>query len=110
VKCQAQVERVTGHANVAGYRRGARMVLTETGSCTREAVASVGALCLCTQHVKLALDGLIDSDGAVASRGELRDVRRYPDKFPRGLYSWAHGLKPIEFPLVPPPSKLSRKP
>lgn len=104
MKCQAQVERITGHSNVAGFRRGARMVHSEyNGTCTRNAVAKLGALSMCAAHVKLALEGLIDESGKVADRGSLRDVRRYPNKFRGGLYSWAKDLKPEPLPLTPPP-------
>lgn len=99
MKCQASVERITGHANLAGFRRGARMVLTTYGPCTRVAVAKLGKLCLCTQHVKLAREGLVDDDGTVADRAALRDVRRYPGKFPNGLHRWAKDLEPEHLPL-----------
>lgn len=98
MKCQAQVERVTGRANL-------RRVVAQTayGRCTRNAVATLGRLCLCTQHIKLALDGLVNKDGVVVERGALRDVRRYPHKFPHGLYQWARDLKPEPLPLPPAP-------
>lgn len=99
-KCQAAVERITGHSTVAGMRRGARMVHTEYGPCTRKATAKLGPLCLCTQHVKLAREGLVDEDGQVAERGAMRDVRRYPDKFRGGLYAWARDLEPEPLPTA----------
>lgn len=90
MKCQASVERITGRANLRRV-----ITTTEYGPCTRNAVASVGKLCLCLVHTRLAIEGLIDADGTVADRGSLRDVRKYPDKFQGGLHRWAQGLEPV---------------
>jgi hypothetical protein len=56
--------------------------------CSRMAKERVGHLCLCTQHAKLARDGLIDENGHVAHPAARADVRRYPRHFPGGLYHW----------------------
>lgn len=64
--------------------------------CSRYAKSKVGKLCLCALHTKLALEGLVEEDGTVATRSALADVRRYPHKFADGLYSWAKGLKAEE--------------
>jgi hypothetical protein len=90
VKCQARVWRQGASLNLR------RVIRTfNEGPCTRNAVATLGKLCFCGQHVKLAQDGLIEADGLVAEPSQLADVRRYPDKFPNGLYSWARGIEPI---------------
>ncbi len=98
MKCQAQVERIKSRLNLRPV-----IITTEYGPCTYNAVATVGKLHLCTVHVRLALSGLIDEAGTVAERGALRDVRKYPKKFPRGLFQWAEGLEPIALEPAPMP-------
>lgn len=95
MKCQAQVQRVVGHYNLRRY-----LAEYEYGPCKFNACATLGKLHLCTKHTKLALEGLVDETGEVADRGALRDVRRYPHKFPEGLYRWAKGLEPKALDLV----------
>lgn len=100
--CQAQVERVVDRYNLARV-----IAVTKYGPCKFRAVAKLGELCLCTLHTRLALEGLVDEKGKVADRGSLRDVRRYPNKFPGGLYEWAQDKEPVA--LEPPPSLPRRK-
>jgi hypothetical protein len=40
----------------------------------------------------MAREGLIMESGHVADRRDIRNVRRYPKKFPHGLYSWVRKL------------------
>ncbi len=85
-------------AIIEDYERGTRNNLSRvtvtpaSRSCSRGATCAIGKLHLCTQHGKLAVDGLVDEDGQVAPRGDLRAVRDNPRHFPNGLYSWARGL------------------
>lgn len=90
MKCQAMVWHQGASLNLR------RVIRTfNKKQCTRNAAATLGSLCLCKQHVKMAQDGLVQADGDVAQPSQAADVRRYPDKFPTGLYRWAHGLEPI---------------
>lgn len=91
MQCQAVIEDFANGKPYPGLRRGVTVPMRRR--CTRTARHGVGPLQLCVQHTILARDGLIDTDGAVAPRAAIRDVRRYPKKFPSGLYSWAHGVK-----------------
>jgi hypothetical protein len=95
IKCQAIVE---DYAN--GRRNNlVRVIVTPKDKpCSRIARIKLGNFCFCALHAKLAQDGLINHDGHVAPRGDLRDVRRYPNKFPNGLYDWARCLTPKEIP------------
>ena len=73
-----------------------RMIVTpKARQCTRTATCKLGHLHLCTQHGKLAKEGLVDKDGSVAPRGDLRAVRDNPRRFRQGLYSWARAM-PLE--------------
>lgn len=74
----------------------ARVIVTpKVRSCARAATCRLGQLHLCTQHGKLAKEGLVDEHGNVATRGDLRAVRDNPRRFPYGLYKWTRGL-PLE--------------
>lgn len=55
--------------------------------CSRTAHGQVGHLHLCRKHFGLACEGLIDERGRVASRADIRAVRKH-GKFPDGLYTW----------------------
>lgn len=89
-------------ATINDYENGQRFnlarvfVVPKQRSCKRQATHRIGSLCLCLQHKQLALDGLIDEAGNMASRSVIRDVRRYPKKFPGGIFTWARGLTASE--------------
>lgn len=55
--------------------------------CSRTAKGQVGHLHLCRKHFRLACESLIDERGRVASRADIRAVRKH-GKFPDGLYTW----------------------
>jgi len=84
--CQAIVEDWEHLSYFAGPQR-----ITCPGHkpCSREAKGVVKHLHLCTTHIRMAREGLVDARGHVAPKSMIRDVRRYPKKFPRGLYTWA---------------------
>lgn len=92
-KCQATVE---DYVNGTRYNLSRSLTVPDTRQCSRYAKFTLGKLCLCALHTKLALEGLVEENGTVATRSALADVRRYPDKFVGGLYNWAKGLKPEE--------------
>ena len=85
-------------AIVEDYANGTRnnlvrvIVTPKSRACARAATCVLGHLKLCTQHGKLAKEGLVDDDGHVAPRGDLHAVRDNPRHFPNGLYQWARGL------------------
>lgn len=62
--------------------------------CSRSAKETVGHLSLCTTHARMAREGLVAWDGAVAPKEDIANVRRNPEKFPHGLYHWAIGKAP----------------
>jgi len=93
IKCQAIVE---DYANGTRNNLVRVIVVPKDKPCSRVARVKLGHLCLCAQHSQLAQDGLINYDGRVAPRGDLHDVRKYPKKFPNGLYDWARCLTPKE--------------
>lgn len=62
-------------------------------TCFRAATCKLGPLHFCTQHGKLAKEGLVDEHGHVAPRGDLRAVRGSPRRFPDGLYKWSRGMR-----------------
>lgn len=95
VKCQATIE---DFANGTHYNLSRSFTTPEHRQCSRYAKSKVGKLCLCALHAKLALEGLVDEDGTVATRSVLADVRKYPKKFPQGVYHWARNLKAEELP------------
>jgi hypothetical protein len=88
-KCQATVE---DFENGTRYNLARVFITPVAKPCSRNAKLQVGEFCFCAQHAKLALGGLIDDDGSVATRNALRDVRKYPKKFPDGIYTWARSL------------------
>jgi len=92
VKCQATIE---DYANGSHYNLSRPFTAPEHRQCSRYARSKVGTLCLCALHTKLALEGLVDESGQVATRSAIADVRRNrnPHKFVNGLYSWARNLK-----------------
>jgi hypothetical protein len=89
VKCQATIE---DFENGTHYNLSRSFTVPEHRQCRRNARSKVGTLCFCASHTKLAFDGLIDESGTVASRSVIADVRRYPKKFPKGVYHWAQKL------------------
>lgn len=93
IQCQATVE---DYEHGSYYNLSRPFTVPKNRQCNRKARFKLGALCLCTQHTKLAQDGLVDEDGEVATRSVIRDVRKYPKKFPSGMYRWARDLTPEE--------------
>jgi hypothetical protein len=93
IKCQAVIE---DFENGTHYNLSRSFTVPEHRPCRRNARSKIGTLCFCTLHTRLALEGLIDDDGQVASRSVIQDVRKYPKKFTNGIYSWARGLKAEE--------------
>lgn len=96
-----QPERPQCQATIQDFNDGATrynlvrvMVVPDVRRCNRKATSRVGHLCLCTQHMKLAKDGLIDESGEVEDRSVIRDVRKYPKKFPDGMHRWAKNIHP----------------
>jgi hypothetical protein len=59
-----------------------------TKQCSRTGSEQIHLL-FCQTHARMALEGLIDPSGHVASRADIQTVRRYPEKFPTGLHRWA---------------------
>jgi len=92
-KCQATVE---DYKNGTSYNLARAFTVPKHRQCSRYATSKVGTLCLCALHTRLALEGLVEENGDVATRSAIADVRRYPNKFVGGLYSWARDLKPEE--------------
>ncbi len=92
-KCQATVE---NYRDGTSYNLARPFTVPKHQQCSRYAKSEVGKFCFCALHTKFALAGLIDDGGAVATRAALADVRKYPKKFPDGIYSWARGLKAEE--------------
>lgn len=92
MSCAAIIE---DYANSSRYNLSRVIATPVERACTRAATCKLGPLHLCTQHGKLAREGLVDKDGRVAPRGDLRTVRANPRRFPRGLYNWARTL-PLE--------------
>lgn len=92
-QCQAIVE---DYENGTRYNISPPCTVPKAKQCSRKARAKLGKLCLCNLHTKLAQEGLVDEDGEVATRSVLRDVRKYPKKFPQGIYRWAKDLIPEE--------------
>lgn len=84
-RCQAIVEDYERPAYRASMQR---ITAPSHRRCKRAANEPVEHLSLCSPHARLCRDGLIDRDGTVAPRPSIADVRRYPSKFPRGLYDW----------------------
>jgi hypothetical protein len=88
-RCNAIIE---DYANGTRNNLSRVIVVPKSRCCTHRATCSLGKLYLCTQHSKLAKEGLVNEDGQVAPRGDLRAVRDNPQRFPNGLYPWAKGL------------------
>jgi hypothetical protein len=91
--CAATVE---DYANGTHYNLSRPFTAPEIRPCSRAAKFKLGTLCLCATHTKLAQDGLVEDDGTVATRSVRADVRKYPKKFPSGVYKWAKNLTPEE--------------
>jgi hypothetical protein len=89
VKCQAVIE---DYENGTHYNLSRSFTAPDHRQCRRNARSKVGTFCFCAMHAKLALDGLIDEGGQVATRSVIADVRKYPKKFPQGVYHWARNL------------------
>lgn len=54
--------------------------------CTEQSQLHPMGLGFCTAHARLARAGLVDENGNMATRSDVQTVRRYPRKFPAGLY------------------------
>jgi hypothetical protein len=89
MSCEAIIE---DFENGTSFNLRQRFIVPKRRHCTRRATARVGHRCFCTKHAQLAVEGLIQEDGEVATRSVISAVRRFPKKFPGGLYSWAKGL------------------
>lgn len=87
-QCAALVETEEGAKSYSMQR--IRSVVSKR--CSRRGKYQVGHLHLCTVHARLAYDGLIDEEGGIAPKQSIADVRKYPKKFPGGLYVWARNL------------------
>lgn len=72
--CQATVEDFENGQHFTMQR----FTIPKARGCKRAAKGKLGKLCLCTLHLKLAQDGLVDDGGTVAARQAIRDVRKYP--------------------------------
>lgn len=85
--CRALID---DHAKAKSYS-GLRRPTTTYGTkqCPRTGREQVKHLWLCPMHARMARTGLVDESGRVASRADIQTIRRYPKKFPRGLYHWA---------------------
>lgn len=90
VRCCATIE---DYANGTTNNLARVIVTPHSRTCFRAATCKLGQLPFCTQHGKLAEEGLIDERGNVAPRGDLRAVRDNPRRFPNGLYAWSRGLR-----------------
>lgn len=93
IQCQATVE---DYENGTRFNLSRSFTVPKDKQCSRKARFKLGPLCLCALHTKLAQGGLVDEDGEVATRSVRQDVRRYPKKFPNGVYHWAQKLTPEE--------------
>ncbi len=82
--CCAQVETTDG---VSQYTMQ-RVRMTRRKTCERKATRKIGPLDFCTVHARMVRKGLIDERGVVLDSNTLADIRRYPQKWPRGLYDW----------------------
>ena len=89
MSCAAIIE---DYANGTSYNLSRVIAAPASRACARAARCKLGHLQLCAQHGRLAQEGLVDHDGHVAPRGDLRAVRDNPRRFPHGLYAWARGL------------------
>ncbi len=90
MKCQAIIEAF----NECGVQRYGpqRITIPVSRACKFNAKSKLGSLRLCDRHLKLAVEGMIDSDGTVASKLDIRIARDHPKKYPNGLYRWASSL------------------
>jgi len=87
--CQAIVDDLD-YAKTFNLRR--MIVSPGDKPCSRKAVEHVGHLHLCKVHARMAREGLVEENGRVAPKVEIALVRRYPKKFPHGLYDWVRKL------------------
>lgn len=90
VKCQAIIE---DRKHGTRYNLSRVIVAPDVRPCRFSATCKLGPLHLCSRHGDLAKEGMIDDDGHVGSSSDIDAARRYPKKFPSGLFSWAKGLK-----------------
>jgi hypothetical protein len=91
VQCQAEIK---DYANGNRFNLSRVVVIPDLRKCSRKAVQRLGKFCFCKKHTELALEGLIDDDGSVADPTSIRTARKYPKKYPSGLYSWTKSLIP----------------
>jgi hypothetical protein len=85
--CAAIVES-DRHEDGAKHYSMQRVITYGRRRCSRKATTQVGHLACCSAHARMARDGFISETGYVADKGSMRDARRYPEKFPTGLYNW----------------------
>ena len=83
--CQAIVDDYDRPAYAAPRQR---IFLPGDKPCSRRATDQVKHLRLCSTHARMAREGLIDRSGRVEPKASIRDVRRFPEKFPHGLNRW----------------------
>jgi hypothetical protein len=89
-RCNAIVE-TADPAHGGKHYSMQRVTVMGSKPCGRKSIELVGHLKLCTVHARMAREGLIDKSGVVAPRDSIRDARRYPKRFPGGIYTWWTG-------------------
>ena len=90
MKCQAVIE---DHKNGTRYNLSRVISVPDVRPCSFSATCKIGPLHLCSRHGELAKEGMIDNNGRVPSRSEIEIARKYPKRFPHGLFSWARDFK-----------------
>lgn len=90
--CDAIVES-DRHEDGARHYSMQRLVAMGSRRCSRKATEKVGHLSCCKVHARLAREGMVADTGHVAPRQSIADARRFPRRFPHGLYDWAHKLE-----------------
>jgi hypothetical protein len=87
VTCAAIVESDSSNDGAKHYSMQG-IISRGSRQCSRKACEKVGHLDLCKVHARLAREGMVDERGVVAPRASIKDARRFPHKFPGGLYGW----------------------
>jgi len=91
--CQAIVD---DWDRLSYYAPRQRVSVPGNKPCSRRSTEAVQHLHLCATHARLAREGLVAESGRVANQPDIRNVHRYPEKFPNGLYSWVQNHRPRE--------------